>query len=200
MFALLGIAIVVSPVMYYLLFIFPLAMMVYICCRSPFQSKWMRAAYFVNCFCILIMLVCNLLIIAFKDTVYYLPFGSLITIMVDWIFNLVVWGREAYVICKYSLYYTGTVEREISMRSLPPIQRPVPTGKTSMISSRTPPGRPSATTAPSSITSSKVSTTPLRKDQRQGRTEPTLKTRRADPHRHQGGTAGQTRRGGAGLA
>ncbi len=100
MFALLAVSLTVSAVMYYLLFLFPVAMMVYICCRRPFQSKWIRAAYFVNCFCMFIMLVYNLLTIAFKDQVYYLPFGSLITIMIDWIFNLVVWGREAYVICK----------------------------------------------------------------------------------------------------
>jgi F0F1-type ATP synthase assembly protein I len=113
MFALLGVSMTVSPVIYYLLFIFPVAMMVYICCRRPFQSKWMRAAYFVNCFCIFIMLVYNLMTISYEDTVYYLPFGSLITIMVDWIFNLVVWGREAYVICKYILYDTGTEENAI---------------------------------------------------------------------------------------
>lgn len=177
-------------------------MMVYICCRRPFQSKWMRAAYFVNCFCIFIMLVFNLLTIAFYDTVYYLPFGSLIIIMLDWIFNLVVWGREAYVICKYSLSYTGTVEREISMRCSPPIPRPVPMVKTSMISSRIPPGRPTIT-APSSIISSNVPPFPFSKKQcqgPQGPTEPALETRRGHAHRYQGGNTGQIRRAGGGVA
>jgi hypothetical protein len=52
MFALLGISLTVSKVIYYILFIFPIAMIAYVCCRRPFQSKWMRAAYFMNFFCI----------------------------------------------------------------------------------------------------------------------------------------------------
>jgi hypothetical protein len=46
-------------------------------------------------------LLYNLLIISMEDSVFYLPFGSYVIIMFDWVFNLVVWGREAYVICKY---------------------------------------------------------------------------------------------------
>lgn len=30
-----------------------------------------------------------------------MPFISIVIIMFDWIFNLIVWGREAYVIYKY---------------------------------------------------------------------------------------------------
>lgn len=101
MFALLGVSLTISKVLYYVILVIPVAMMVYICCRRPFVSKWMRASYFVNCFCMFTALIYNLLTIAFQDDVYYLPFGSLANFLLDWIFNLVVWGRQAYVICKY---------------------------------------------------------------------------------------------------
>ena len=37
----------------------------------------------------------------YGDQIEYLPFGNFIVIVFDWIFNIVVWAREAYTICKY---------------------------------------------------------------------------------------------------
>lgn len=93
MYAFLGISLTVSKIIYYLIFVFPFMMIIYMLCRKPFQSKWMRAAYLVNCFCIIVSLIYNQLIISFENSVYYLPFGNMISILFDWIFNLVVWGR-----------------------------------------------------------------------------------------------------------
>jgi hypothetical protein len=46
-------------------------------------------------------LVYNRLTIILGDQVDYLPFGTFVIIIFDWIFNMIVWGREAYIICKY---------------------------------------------------------------------------------------------------
>jgi hypothetical protein len=101
MYALLAVSLTVTMTIYYLIFALPVSMIIYLFCRKPFQSRWVRAAYFINNFCIIMALLYNLLIISMEDSVFYLPFGSYVIIMFDWVFNLVVWGREAYVICKY---------------------------------------------------------------------------------------------------
>lgn len=59
MYACLGIALTTAPVMYFVIFIFPLGLIVYLVCRRPFQSKWMRAAYFINNLCIIFALIYN---------------------------------------------------------------------------------------------------------------------------------------------
>lgn len=43
----------------------------------------------------------NVLIVQLQRDAFYLPVGIFVIIMFDWIFNIVVWGREAYVLCKY---------------------------------------------------------------------------------------------------
>jgi hypothetical protein len=101
MYILLAVSLTVTMTLYYLIFLFPIALVIYVLCRKPFQSRWVRAAYIVNNFCILMTLVYNMLIISMEEKVFYLPFGTFAIIIFDWVFNLIVWGREAYVICKY---------------------------------------------------------------------------------------------------
>lgn len=101
MYMILAVSLVQVFLVYYLLFLIPICMIIYVIRRDPFQSKWMKVAYIINFTCIFIQLLYNILIIEFADNVYYLPFGCLAIMLTDWIFNLVVWGREAYVICKY---------------------------------------------------------------------------------------------------
>jgi len=57
MFTLLGIAVTVSKIFYYFIYIFPIGMIVYLICRRPFQSRWVRAAYFINNICIILFLI-----------------------------------------------------------------------------------------------------------------------------------------------
>lgn len=93
MYVFLAISLTIAMTIYYLIFILPFCMIIYLFCRKPFQSRWVRAAYFINNFCIIMSLMYNLLITSMEDQVFYLPFGSFAIIMFDWIFNLVVWGR-----------------------------------------------------------------------------------------------------------
>ena len=46
-------------------------------------------------------LIYNRLTLEYGEKIFYLPFGNFAMIVFDWVFNLVVWGREAYIICKY---------------------------------------------------------------------------------------------------
>lgn len=90
-----------NMIAYYAIMVVPLCLMIYMFCRKPFQSKWVRAAYYINNFCIIMTLIYNRLTLDLGDLVDYLPFGNFIVIVFDWIFNLVIWVREAYIICKY---------------------------------------------------------------------------------------------------
>ena len=90
-----------ATMIYYLIFLGPIILIIYVIWRKPFQSKWVRAAYFINNFCIIMTLIYNRLTLEFGEKIFYLPFGNLAMILFDWVFNLIVWGREAYIICKY---------------------------------------------------------------------------------------------------
>lgn len=93
MYIFLAIALTVTMIIYYLIFALPICLIIYLFCRKPFQSRWVRAAYFINNFCIFMTLIYNLLIISMEDQVFYLPFGTYMILMFDWIFNIVVWSR-----------------------------------------------------------------------------------------------------------
>lgn len=90
-----------SMIIYYGIMVVPIVLIIYIICRKPFQSKWVRASYFINNACILITLIYYRYAIDAGENALYLHFGGFIILTFDWIFNLVVWGREAYIICKY---------------------------------------------------------------------------------------------------
>jgi hypothetical protein len=78
---------------YYMAMLVPVLLIIYMICRRPFQSKWVRAAYIINNACILISLIYHRIGLDSKNNTLYLPFGAFIIILFDWIFNLVVWGR-----------------------------------------------------------------------------------------------------------
>lgn len=82
-----------SLVVYYFILPFPIILLIYLFCRKPFQSKWIRAAYFINNFCMIVTLIYIRLAIELKDKVFYLPIGIFIIIVFDWVFNLIVWIR-----------------------------------------------------------------------------------------------------------
>ncbi len=90
-----------SFIAYYLIFVPPICLVIYMICRKPFQSRWVRAAYLINSFCVIMSLIYNRIALEVGDRVEYLPFGNFVVIVFDWIFNIVVWAREAYIICKY---------------------------------------------------------------------------------------------------
>ena len=90
-----------SMVVYYAIFVPPLCLIIYMLCRRPFQSRWIRAAYLINSICLILSLIYNMVSRVYGDQIEYLPFGNFIVIVFDWIFNIVVWAREAYTICKY---------------------------------------------------------------------------------------------------
>ena len=54
---------------YYGILIFPIILIVYLFCRKPFQSRWVRAAYFINNFYIIMTLIYNRLTINLGDQV-----------------------------------------------------------------------------------------------------------------------------------
>ena len=101
MYIFLGLALTVSSILYYVLYIIPICMIFYLICRKPFQSRWLRAAYAINWICIVLTVTYNVLIIQLERDAFYLPVGIFVIIMFDWIFNIIVWAREAYVLCKY---------------------------------------------------------------------------------------------------
>jgi hypothetical protein len=78
---------------YYVAMIVPVILIIYMFWRRPFQSKWVRASFFINNACILISLIYHRIGLESKYNTLYLPFGAFIIIVFDWIFNLIVWGR-----------------------------------------------------------------------------------------------------------
>ena len=101
MYALLAFSIIASMIVYYFIFLVPVVMIIYIIKNDSFASKWIKAAYIINCCCILMTLMYNLLMTKLVNEVHYLPFGYLIIFYFDWIFNLIVWAREAVILCKF---------------------------------------------------------------------------------------------------
>ena len=76
-----------------MIMVVPIVLIIYMICRKPFQSKWVRASYIVNNACILITLIYYKITLSSGKNALYLPFGGFIILNFDWIFNLVVWGR-----------------------------------------------------------------------------------------------------------
>lgn len=58
-----------SMIAYYIIMAIPVLLIVYLLYRKPFQSRWVRAAYFVNNFCIIMSLVYNRVTLEFGDQV-----------------------------------------------------------------------------------------------------------------------------------
>jgi hypothetical protein len=100
MFTLLGLGLTVTFIISYLIYAVPVGLIVYLAVRKPFYSKWVRAAYVVNNVCIILVLL-YVHLITLMDTHYYMPYIALIVMLFDWLFNIVVWAREVYIVCKY---------------------------------------------------------------------------------------------------
>jgi len=56
-----------TMVVYYIILIVPLALIIYLFVRKPFQSRWVRAAYFINNFCIIMTLIYNRITLELED-------------------------------------------------------------------------------------------------------------------------------------
>ena len=89
----LAFSLIVSNFVYNIIGLVPLVLIIYLFYRRPFQSRWVRVAYFINNFCMIMSLIYNKIYLIQGDSVYYLPFGNFAIIIFDWGFNMIVWGR-----------------------------------------------------------------------------------------------------------
>ena len=58
-----------TMIVYYVIMVIPVILIIYLFVRKPFQSRWVRAAYFINNFCIIMTLIYNRLALDLEDQV-----------------------------------------------------------------------------------------------------------------------------------
>jgi hypothetical protein len=58
-----------TMIVYYVILVVPICLIIYLFVRKPFQSRWLRAAYFINNMCIIMTLIYNRITMELEDKV-----------------------------------------------------------------------------------------------------------------------------------
>lgn len=98
----LTLAVTVTFVMYFCLFLVPIFFLVYLFWRQPFRSLWVASRYVVNNVGLLIVFLFYVVLYFLNryDTLL-VPIGVAAVMFIVWIYNLIVFGRELYVWYNY---------------------------------------------------------------------------------------------------